>query len=106
MQLQGATLTQTLKGTGTLKEVVDGQAIIDLDYTVEMAMQDQDHSQVTMSGNGKGKSRIAYDLDRARFTQNKNDLTLVSTGEMSAGEKIHRMKSTMTSSIEVNLVNR
>ncbi|HET9532815.1 MAG TPA: DUF6263 family protein [Blastocatellia bacterium] len=106
MQLQGATLNQTLKGTGTLTEVTDGQAIIDLDYTIQMSMLDQGPSGVTMSGNGKGKSRMAYDLERARFTMNKNDLTLESTGEMSAGDRVHKMKSTMTSSIEVNLVNK
>lgn len=105
MQLQGATLNQTMKGTGTLIEVTDGLAIIDLDYTLHMAMLDAGPSQVTMNGSGKGKSRISYDLERARFTMNKNDLTLETSGEMTSGGRVHKMKSTMYSSVEVNLVN-
>lgn len=106
MELAGAKLNRVMRGTATLKEVADGQAVIDLDYSVEMDMLDAGPSHVTMKGTGRGKSRIAYDLERARFTLNKDDLVLESSGEMSAGDRVHKMKSTMTSSVEVALVNR
>ena len=68
---QGMKFNQVLKGTGTLKEVTGGQALIEFDYTIDMAMTDPGESRMTMTGRGKGKATARYEIEKARFAMNR-----------------------------------
>lgn len=103
MDVQGASFLQKLKGTGTLRELNNGQALIAITYTLEMTLTEDDPDSLSMSGTGKGQSILTYDMERARFTSNKTDMTIQSIGRERSGNQAEVSRSTLNSSMQVRL---
>jgi hypothetical protein len=103
---QGAKLNQVLKGTGTLKEVTDGQALIEFDYTIDTAMTDPGSTQMSMSGKGTGKATTRYDLERARFVTNRTDMNMETSGRVNAGGRSEQVRNSFVSSMQMDLINK
>jgi Family of unknown function (DUF6263) len=106
IEAEGAKFDQILKGTGTLKEVTDGQALIEFDYTLEMSTTDPGPSQMTMTGRGSGKATTRYDIEKARFVSNRTDMNLATSGTITMGTRKEQVKNNIVSSMQMDLVNK
>lgn len=106
LQVQGAIFQQKLTGTGTLKDVDDGQALIEITYKMEMSLIEAGDEGMNMTGTGTGKSSLAYDLETARFTSNKTETTIESIGREAGANRPPTSRSVIKSSMEVSLVNK
>jgi hypothetical protein len=105
-EIAGATANQTLKGTGTLKEVNGPLALMDFVYKVEMSVSGEGAQQAMFSGEGEGKSTVSYDLEKARFTSNTTQMTMRTVGQFRSAGAIQEIKNTLKSSLQVDLVNK
>jgi hypothetical protein len=106
MDMQGTTINQTIKGTGTLKQIEDGGAMMDFEYSIQMSSNDSGPSQMKLTGNGKGKVSAVYDIEKARFIANKNEMTLQAFGDVNMGERVEKHKSTIMSTVQIELINK
>ncbi|HEX5734795.1 MAG TPA: hypothetical protein VF131_18325 [Blastocatellia bacterium] len=100
---QGAS-TQTLKGVGTLLALNGDDAVMEFDFIVQISVEGDE--SMNLSGNGKGKTTAVYDTDKARFISNKSDVTIETTGKVTMGEKSEPIKNTLTTSMQIDLVNK
>ena len=100
---QGAS-TQTLKGVGTLLAINGDEAVMEFDFIVQISVEGD--QSMTLSGNGKGKTTAVYDTEKARFISNKSDVTIETTGKVTMGEKSEPIKNTLTTSMQIDLVNK
>ena len=103
VEMQGTSFQQKIKGTGTLKEVSGGRAIIDLNYGMEMSLTEPDDDDMVMTGRGKTKSALTFDMEKARFISNKTDMTLEVMGRENSGRGEQVSRSLLSSTIQVNL---
>jgi hypothetical protein len=95
---------QTMTGVGTLRALNGDEATMDFDFIVQITMNvDQ---QMSFSGNGKGKTTAVYDTEKARFISNKSDVTIETTGKVSFGEKSEAIKNSLSTSMQIELVNK
>ena len=100
---QGAS-TQTLKGVGTLVALNGDEAVMEFDFIVQISVEGD--QSMNLSGTGKGKTTAVYDTDKARFISNKSDVTIETTGKVAVGEKSEPIKNTLTTSMQIDLVNK
>ena len=103
VEMQGTSFQQKLKGTGTLKEVNNGLALIDITYDLEMSLTERGDESRSMTGKGKSKSSLMFDMQRARFISNKTDLTMEVTGRERSGSRDEVSRSLLISSMQVDL---
>ena len=96
--------TQTIKGVGTMTALDGDEAAMEFDFIIQLSMEG--NQDMSLTGTGKGKTTARYDTDKARFIYNKSDVTIETTGKVSFGEKSESVKNTLTTSIQVDLVNK
>jgi hypothetical protein len=95
---------QTMTGIGTLRALNGDEATLDFDFIIRLTMTAD--PQMNLSGNGKGKTTAVYDTDKARFISNKSDVSIETTGKVSFGEKSEAIKNSLSTSMQIELVNR
>jgi hypothetical protein len=99
------TAHQTIKGTGTLRSVNAGQALVDFDLDFAMSMTGS--STMTLSGSGKGKASMTYDLEKARAITNKSDITMeVAFAEIKAGPRTFDTRTSVSTSVQIDLIDK
>ncbi|HEV8486379.1 MAG TPA: hypothetical protein VGV87_22740 [Blastocatellia bacterium] len=106
IKLPGGAVHQTTKGNGTLRSVNGGQALVDFDLDFAMSMVGGSDA-ITLSGSGKGKASMTYDLEKARAITNKSDITMeVALAEIMTGGRRHDTKSSVSTSMQVDLIEK
>jgi hypothetical protein len=95
---------QTMTGVGTLRALNGDEATLDFDFIIRITMAAA--PQMNLSGNGKGQTTAIYDTDKARFISNKSDVSIETTGKVSFGEKSEAIKNSLSTSMQIELVNR
>jgi hypothetical protein len=101
--LQG-NLKQTMKGAGRCIAVSGDEATMEFDYIIQLSKEGDQNLNFT--GTGNGKTTVVYDPDKARFISNKSDVTLETAGRLNLGDKSEAVKNTLSTSLQVELVNR
>ncbi|HJQ71157.1 MAG TPA: hypothetical protein VKA70_19430 [Blastocatellia bacterium] len=96
--------TQTLKGVGTLVSLKGDEAAMEFDFIIQVNVEG--NQGLNVSGNGKGKTTAVYDTEKARFISNKTDVSIETTGRVTMGEKSEPIKNTLTTSMQIDLVNK
>jgi hypothetical protein len=104
IQMAGSTMHQTIKGAGTLKSLNAGQAHVDFDLDFAMSMAGS--ATMSLSGSGKGKASMTYDIEKARAISNKSDITMEVAAEIRSGSKSHHSKSSMSTSVQIDLIEK
>jgi hypothetical protein len=104
IQMAGSTMHQTVKGAGTLRSVTAGVAQVDFDLDFAMSMAG--NPMMSLSGTGKGKASMTYDVDKARAISNKSDITMDVAAEIRSGSESHHSKSSMTTSVQIDLIEK
>ncbi len=94
--------SQTIKGVGSLKSLKDDEAVMEFDFIIQVA----GNQQMGLSGIGQGKTTAVYDAEKARFISHKSDVTIETMGNVIMGEKSEPVKNTFTSSTKIDLVNK
>lgn len=105
-QLEGDTITETTKGTGTLKEVSNGQATLEYDLDKQMAASPSRGPNVGMNGGGKVKTTMTFDLEKSRITSSRSDLKVEATMQMRMGARTETTHSVFTNQMNLELVNK
>ena len=104
IQMTTGLVHQTITGTGTLRSVNAGKALVDFDLDFVMSMAGA--PKMSLSGSGKGKASMTYDLDKARAISNKNDITMEVVAEIRAGSQNHHTKSSISTSAQIDLIDK
>ncbi|MCI0490740.1 MAG: hypothetical protein L0229_29450 [Blastocatellia bacterium] len=104
VEMQGTSFQQKIKGTGTLKEVGNGRAVIDIIYDMEMFRTEQGDESMSMTWTGKSKYAMTFDIEKARVITSKIDSTMEVIGRERSehGEEVGR--SFLSNSMQINLV--
>jgi hypothetical protein len=92
-----ANQTVKTRGEGRLVEVINGQARIDFDLTLEAA-GDQ------LNANGTGKAVTLFDLNKTRITSNKLEMTLDFSPRVVAGAGSQVLNGQIKISMHTSLV--
>ena len=77
-----APVVQTLRGTGTLKEMSAGKAVVDFVFTSEISMTRPEEDEQAEVWVGECSASATFDLEKSRFTKNKIDMTIETPGEV------------------------
>ncbi|HJQ71156.1 MAG TPA: hypothetical protein VKA70_19425 [Blastocatellia bacterium] len=96
-------VVQTLRGTGTLKEVKDGRAVLDFVFTSEISMASPEASEEAAVWIADCTSTATYDLAKSRFTNNKIDMTIETPGDV-LEDNPNLIKVIITSLMQFDLV--
>lgn len=104
--VEGDTLTETTKGTGTLREIKDGLATIDYDLDKQMTASSASGQDVGMSGGGKVKTTVIFDLEKSRITSSRSDLRVEARMQTRMGPQAETRRSVFTNQMHLELVNR
>ena len=104
LQMAGGTMHQVIKGTGTLRSAIAGHALVDFDLDFALSMAGG--PGISLSGGGKGKASMTYDLDKARAISNKSDTTMEITAEVKAGSQSHHSRSTVSTLVQIDLIEK
>jgi hypothetical protein len=98
-----APVVQTLRGTGTLKEANAGKAALDFVFTSEITMTGPEADEGAEVWIGDCTASAIFDLEKARFTSNKIDMTIETPGEVWE-DNPNLTKIIITSSMQFELV--
>jgi hypothetical protein len=104
IQTGDAPVVQTLRGTGTLKEINAGRAVLDFVFTSEISMSSPEADEEAEVWIADCSSTATYDMEKARFTNNKIDMTIETPGEAWA-DNPNLIKIIITSSMQFDLVD-
>jgi len=104
IQKGDAPVIQTLRGTGTLKQIEAGKATLDFVFTSEIAMTSPEEDEEAEVWIGDCSSTAVYDMEKARFTSNRIDMTIETPGE-AWEDNPNLIKIIITSSMQFDLVN-
>jgi len=102
----GSTITETTKGTGTLKEVSDGIAFIEYDLEKQMTASSSRGPSMKMDGGGKVKTTLKFDLEKSRVTSSQSEMRIEATMQSSMGQGTETKHSLFTNSMNLDLVNK
>jgi hypothetical protein len=106
IQKGDAPVVQTLRGTGTLKEInAAGQAMIDFVFTSEISMTSPEADEEAETWIGDCRSSAVFDLENARFTSNKIDMNIETPGDVWA-DNPDLIKIIITSSMQFDLAGQ
>ena len=105
IQKGDAPVVQTLRGTGTLKEINAGRAVLDFVFTSEVSVADPEVDEGAEIWMADCTSTATYDLEKARFTTNNIDMTIETPGDV-LEDNATLIKIIITSSMKFELVNQ
>jgi hypothetical protein len=105
IQKGDAPVIQTLRGTGTLKEVNAGRAVIDFVFTSEISMTSPEADEEAETWVGDCRATVVFDLENARFTSNKIDMNIETPGDAWA-DNPDLIKIVITSSMQFDLAGQ
>jgi hypothetical protein len=94
---------QTLRGTGTLKEMSAGKAVVDFVFTSEISMTSPEADEEAEVWVGECSASAIFDLEKSRFTTNKIEMTIETPGEVWE-DNPNLTKIIITSSMQFDLV--
>jgi hypothetical protein len=104
IQKGDAPVVQTLRGTGTLKEIQAGRAVLDFVFTSEISMASPEADEEAEVWIGDCTSTATYDLEKARFTTNRIEMAIETPGDV-LEDNPNLIKIIITSSMQLDLVN-
>lgn len=102
IKLEFGVMRQTINGKGTLQSVSGSRAIMDFEMTLASSMSGNE--SMTLTGAGKGKGSLTYDIEKARAISNKTDLTMETSGEVRAAGQTQTTRSSVSTSVQLNLI--
>ncbi|HEX5734794.1 MAG TPA: hypothetical protein VF131_18320 [Blastocatellia bacterium] len=104
IQKGDAPVVQTLRGTGTLKEINAGRAVLDFVFTSEISMASPEADEETEVWIGDCTSTATYDMEKSRFTTNRIEMTIETPGDVFE-DSPNLIKIIITSSMQFDLIN-
>ena len=105
IQKGDAPVIQTLRGTGTLKEVNAGRATIEFLFTSEISMTSPEADEEADTWVGDCRATAVFDLGTARFTSNNIDMNIETPGE-AWGDNPDLIKIIITSSMRFDILGQ
>jgi hypothetical protein len=105
-QVEGDTITETTKGTGTLKELSNGRATLEYDLNKQMAASPSRGPNVGMNGGGKVKTTMVFDIEKSRIVSSQSDMKVEATMQMRMGARSETTHSVFTNKMNLELVNK
>ena len=105
IQKGDAPVVQTLRGTGTLKEINAGRAIIEFVFTSEISMTSPEADEEAETWVGDCRATAVFDLENARFTTNKIDMNIETPGDAWA-DNPDLIKIIITSTMQFDLAGQ
>jgi hypothetical protein len=104
VQMTTGVVHQIMTGTGTIRSVNAGKALLDFDLDFAMSMAAG--PKMSLSGSGKGKASMTYDVDKARAISNKSDITMEVVANIRAESQNHQTKSSISTSVQIDLIEK